>query len=91
MLTTHPVIATDIFILMCTSTCGVDACTIYAASALAANTVMHSLLGAVLPHVRQSIYDDGQGFGLNNSLLEMIAGFFASLEKLWPGFNANKF
>ena len=50
----------------------VDAFTIYAASALAANTVLRSLVGAVLPLAGQKMYAT-LGFGWGNSLLAFIA------------------
>ena len=50
----------------------VDAFTIYAASALAANTVLRSLVGAVLPLAGQKMYDN-LGLGWGNSLLAFIA------------------
>lgn len=57
---------------MCISTYLVDAYQIYAASALAANTVIRSLLGAVLPLAGQSMYK-ALGLGWGNSLLAFIA------------------
>ena len=50
----------------------VDAFTIYAASALAANTVLRSLVGAVLPLAGQKMYAT-LGLGWGNSLLAFIA------------------
>ena len=50
----------------------VDAFTIYAASALAANTVLRSLLGALLPLAGQKMYMT-LGLGWGNSLLAFIA------------------
>ena len=50
----------------------VDAFTIYAASALAANTVLRSLVGALLPLAGQKMYDT-LGLGWGNSLLAFIA------------------
>jgi len=50
----------------------IDAFTIYAASALATNTVMRSLFGAVLPLAGQSLYAK-LGLGWGNSLLAFIA------------------
>jgi len=50
----------------------VDAYTIYAASALAANTVLRSLLGALLPLAGQRMYAT-LGLGWGNSLLAFIA------------------
>jgi MFS family permease len=50
----------------------VDAFTIYAASALAANTVVRSIMGALLPLAGQSMYA-ALGLGWGNSLLGFIA------------------
>lgn len=50
----------------------VDAFTIYAASALAANTVLRSLIGALLPLAGQKMYAT-LGLGWGNSLLAFIA------------------
>ncbi|CAM1508550.1 Fc.00g053980.m01.CDS01 [Cosmosporella sp. VM-42] len=50
----------------------VDSFTIYAASALAANTVMRSIAGAVLPLAGLPMYDK-LGMGWGNSLLGFIA------------------
>lgn len=50
----------------------VDTFTIYAASALAANTVMRSIAGAVLPLAGLPMYD-ALGMGWGNSLLGFIA------------------
>ena len=50
----------------------VDAFTIHAASALAANTVLRSLVGALLPLAGQRMYDS-LGLGWGNSLLAFIA------------------
>lgn len=50
----------------------VDAFTIYAASAIAASTVLRSLVGAVLPLAGQQMYDT-LGLGWGNSLLAFIA------------------
>ena len=50
----------------------VDAFTIYAASALAANAVLRSIFGAVLPLIGQRMYDT-LGLGWGNSLLAFIA------------------
>ena len=57
---------------MPTQTYLVDAFTIYAASALAANTVLRSLIGALLPLAGQKMYDT-LGLGWGNSLLAFIA------------------
>lgn len=50
----------------------VDAFTRYAASAMAANTVLRSLGGALLPLCGQKMYD-ALGYGWGNSLLAFIA------------------
>ena len=50
----------------------VDAFTIYAASALAANTILRSLVGALLPLAGQKMYAT-LGLGWGNSLLAFIA------------------
>lgn len=50
----------------------VDAFTIYAASALAANTILRSLLGALLPLAGRKMYET-LGLGWGNSLLAFIA------------------
>jgi hypothetical protein len=50
----------------------VDAFTIHAASAIAANTVLRSIFGAVLPLSGLSMFD-ALGLGWGNSLLGFIA------------------
>lgn len=50
----------------------VDAFTVHAASAIAANTVLRSIFGAVLPLAGLSMYDT-MGLGWGNSLLGFIA------------------
>jgi hypothetical protein len=50
----------------------VDAFTIYAASALAANTVVRSAFGGLLPLAGQKMYEK-LGLGWGNSLLAFIA------------------
>ncbi len=50
----------------------VDAFSIYAASALAANTVVRSIAGAILPLAGLSMYS-ALGAGWGNSLLGFIA------------------
>lgn len=50
----------------------IDTFTIYAASALAANTVARSVFGAVLPIFGLRMYDT-LGLGWGNSLLAFIA------------------
>ncbi|KAI1124073.1 cycloheximide resistance protein [Nemania abortiva] len=53
----------------------VDAFTIYAASALASNTIIRSIAGAVLPLAGLSLYNR-LGYGWGNSLLAFIAILF---------------
>jgi MFS family permease len=53
----------------------VETYTIYAASAIATNTVLRSLLGAVLPLAGQKLYKS-LGYGWGNSLLGFIAVAF---------------
>ena len=50
----------------------VDAFTVYAASALAANTILRSLVGALLPLCGLDMYDK-LGLGWGNSLLGFVA------------------
>merc|ERR1711939_1252452 len=50
----------------------IDAFGLYAASALAANTVIRSIMGAVLPLAGQTMYDR-LGLGWGNSLLAFVA------------------
>ncbi|KAL8701325.1 MAG: hypothetical protein Q9201_004965 [Fulgogasparrea decipioides] len=60
------------------STYFIDAFTTYAASALAAATVLRSVLSAVLPLAGPSMYDS-LGFGWGNSLLAFIALAFGTI------------
>lgn len=60
---------------MCVSTYLVDAFPLYAASALSANTVIRSILGALLPLAGQQMYET-LGVGWGNSLLAFIAVAF---------------
>ena len=62
----------SIAVFMCITSYLVDAFTVYAASALAANTVIRSLIGALLPLAGQSMYAS-LGLGWGNSLLGFIA------------------
>ncbi|KAJ4424524.1 hypothetical protein N0V82_000848 [Gnomoniopsis sp. IMI 355080] len=62
----------NIAVFMCVVSYLVDAFTIYAASALAANTVVRSVVGAILPLAGQSMYA-ALGLGWGNSLLGFIA------------------
>jgi MFS family permease len=57
---------------MCIGTYMVDSFTLYAASALAANTVLRSLVGAFLPLAGPDMYKS-LGLGWGNSLLGFIA------------------
>jgi len=50
----------------------VDAFTVHAASAIAANTVLRSLVGAFLPLAGPKMYET-LGYGWGNSLLAFIA------------------
>lgn len=50
----------------------IDAFSVYAASALAANTVIRSIMGAVLPLAGQKMYNK-LGLGWGNSLLAFVA------------------
>lgn len=58
--------------MMCISTYLIDSFTVYAASAMAANTVIRSVMGAVLPLAGQRMYNT-LGLGWGNSLLAFIA------------------
>lgn len=62
----------NIIIFMAISMALIDTFTIYAASALAANTVARSVFGAVLPIFGLRMYDS-LGLGWGNSLLAFIA------------------
>jgi hypothetical protein len=63
---------------MSISTYLVDAYTVYAASAMAANTVFRSLVGALLPLAGSKMYQT-LGLGWGNSLLGFIAVGMAPL------------
>lgn len=73
-----PIIATSLIglgnltAMMTIQTYLVDAFTIHAASAIAANTVLRSIFGAVLPLSGLSMFD-ALGLGWGNSLLGFIA------------------
>ena len=73
-----PVLGTGLFgianftVFMCATAYIVDAFTIYAASAIAAMTMVRSVIGAVLPLAGPSMYD-ALGLGWGNSLLGFIA------------------
>ena len=62
----------NLAVFMCITTYMVDAFTVYAASAIAAITVVRSVMGAVLPLAGQSMYS-ALGLGWGNSLLGFIA------------------
>lgn len=59
-------------VFMCVSLYLIDAFAVYAASALAANTVIRSIMGAVLPLAGQKMYKT-LGLGWGNSLLGFVA------------------
>ena len=61
-----------IAMFMCIQTYFVDSFTVYAASAIAANTVLRSLMGAFLPLAGPKMYA-ALGLGWGNSLLGFIA------------------
>ncbi|KUJ18818.1 bicyclomycin resistance protein [Mollisia scopiformis] len=73
-----PILATvligigNMAVFMCISLYLIDAFSIYAASALAANTVIRSIMGAVLPLAGQQMYKT-LGLGWGNSLLAFVA------------------
>lgn len=62
----------NLSVFMCIQMYLVDAYTIYAASALAANTIIRSIMGAVLPLAGEQMYDK-LGLGWGNSLLAFVA------------------
>jgi MFS family permease len=65
----------NIVVFLCLQTYLVDAFTIYAASALASNTIVRSVAGAVLPLAGLRLYEK-LGYGWGNSLLGFIAILF---------------
>ncbi|KAH8669580.1 major facilitator superfamily domain-containing protein [Tricladium varicosporioides] len=65
----------NLAVFMCTSTYLVDAFPVYAASALAANAVIRSIMGALLPLAGQKMYNT-LGLGWGNSLLGFVAVVF---------------
>ncbi|KAL9009958.1 MAG: hypothetical protein Q9173_005063 [Seirophora scorigena] len=75
---TVPIGAGLLFVFTPLSTYLIDAFTTYAASALAAATVLRSLLSAVLPLAGPSMYHS-LGFGWGNSLLAFIALAFGAI------------
>jgi MFS family permease len=62
----------NLAVFMCVSTYLIDAFTIHAASVLAANTLVRSVLGAVLPLAGPRMYQS-MGLGWGNSLMGFIA------------------
>ncbi len=73
-----PILGTGLFgfgnfiVFMCITTYMVDSFSIYAASAIAAITMVRSVIGTLLPLGGQSMYD-ALGLGWGNSLLAFIA------------------
>ncbi|EME39510.1 hypothetical protein DOTSEDRAFT_139366 [Dothistroma septosporum NZE10] len=57
---------------MCINTYLIDSFTLYAASAMAANTILRSIFGGVFPLFGLQMYD-GLGLGWGNSLLAFLA------------------
>lgn len=74
-----------IAIVMAVSTYLVDAFPLHAASVTAANAVLRSLLGALMPLVGLDLYD-ALGFGWGNSLLAFIALGLAPIPVLFAIF-----
>jgi hypothetical protein len=62
----------NVLVFMCVQTYLVDTFTIHAASALATNTIIRSVAGAVLPLAGQQLYRT-MGLGWGNSLLAFVA------------------
>ncbi|KAJ8125894.1 hypothetical protein O1611_g7743 [Lasiodiplodia mahajangana] len=71
-----------IAVLMCIQTYLIDAYTQHAASVIAANAVLRSLLGALLPLFGLKVYDS-LGLGWGNTLLGFLALAFAPLPWLF--------
>jgi MFS family permease len=73
-----PILATvligigNMAVFMCVSLYLIDAFSVFAASALAANTVIRSIMGGTLPLAGQKMYD-ALGLGWGNSLLAFVA------------------
>ncbi|KAI1809076.1 MFS general substrate transporter [Poronia punctata] len=65
----------NILVFFCIQTYLVDAFTVYAASAIASNTIIRSVAGGVLPLAGLRLYDK-LGLGWGNSLLGFIAVAF---------------
>lgn len=74
-----------IAIVMAISTYLVDAFPLHAASVTAANAVIRSILGALMPLVGLDLYD-ALGFGWGNSLLGFIALALAPIPVLFAIF-----
>lgn len=62
----------NLMAFMCISTYLIDAFSVYAASALVANTVIRSVMGAVLPLCGQKMYAQ-LGLGWGSTLLALVA------------------
>lgn len=74
-------------ILICIQTYLVDAYTRHAANVTAANAILRSLLGALLPLCGLKLYD-AIGLGWGNSLLAFIALSMAPLPVIFELFGA---
>ncbi|KAI9737959.1 MAG: hypothetical protein M1834_009329 [Cirrosporium novae-zelandiae] len=61
----------NIIVFLCVQAYLVDAFTVWAASALAANTILRSVVGAVLPLAGETMYD-ALGYGWGNSILAFV-------------------
>jgi multidrug resistance protein len=72
ILGTVPIGFGNMAVFMSVSLYLIDAFALYAASALAANSVVRSIMGAVLPLAGQKMYN-ALGFGWGNSLLAFVA------------------
>ncbi|RAH69839.1 MFS transporter [Aspergillus aculeatinus CBS 121060] len=88
-----PIIGTGIFgaglmcVFLCINTYLVDSYLLYAASVTAANAVLRSLIGALLPLAGPSMYD-ALGLGWGNSLLAFIALVFCSFPVFYSRYGA---
>lgn len=74
-----------IVVLFCIQAYLVDTYTVHAASAIAANTVLRSLLGALLPLCGLEVYD-ALGLGWGNTLLGFLALGLAPIPVLFGVF-----
>ena len=74
-----------ICLLMCIQTYLVDAFTMHAASVTAANAVLRSILGALLPLCGLGLYD-AMGLGWGNMLLGLVALAMAPIPVLFRVF-----